>query len=266
MSLVGGLGAVLFFVSLAYFLYSYAVTFDVPAPNGGAAAAITWNVALFTAFALHHSIFAREPVRRLVARTFPPPHERSVYVWIASLMFIAVCALWRPVPGLAWSVEGAWVWALRALQAAGVWLTLRSAVVLDIRDLAGLRRPDHLRQGYGGPPKLHAKAEGLRLPNDGVKTVANDRLDTVAGDLEVSGPYKTTGPYGWVRHPIYSGWFLLVLAATPMTMTRLVFAVVSCAYLLFAIPFEERTLRAAGDGAYGRYMAQVRWRLLPGIY
>ena len=26
------------------------------------------------------------------------------------------------------------------------------------------RRPDHLRQGYGGPPKLSAKAEGLRLP------------------------------------------------------------------------------------------------------
>ena len=27
-----------------------------------------------------------------------------------------------------------------------------------------IRRPDHLRQGYGGPPKLDAKAEGLRLP------------------------------------------------------------------------------------------------------
>ncbi len=30
-----------------------------------------------------------------------------------------------------------------------------------------IRRPDHLRQGYGGPPKLDAKAEGLRLPDDG---------------------------------------------------------------------------------------------------
>ena len=30
-----------------------------------------------------------------------------------------------------------------------------------------IRRPDHLRQGYGGPPKLDAKAEGLRLPEPG---------------------------------------------------------------------------------------------------
>ena len=30
-----------------------------------------------------------------------------------------------------------------------------------------LRRPDHLRQGYGGPPKHDAKAEGLRLPEPG---------------------------------------------------------------------------------------------------
>ena len=32
---------------------------------------------------------------------------------------------------------------------------------------AGARKPDHLRQGYGGPPKLDAKAEGLRLPEPG---------------------------------------------------------------------------------------------------
>ena len=30
-----------------------------------------------------------------------------------------------------------------------------------------IRRPDHLRQGYGGPPKLHAKAEGLPVPGAG---------------------------------------------------------------------------------------------------
>jgi hypothetical protein len=30
--------------------------------------------------------------------------------------------------------------------------------------VADRRRPDHLRQGYGGPPKLYAKAEGLRPP------------------------------------------------------------------------------------------------------
>ena len=69
-----------------------------------------------------------------------------------------------------------------------------------------------------------------------------------------------------MRHPIYSGWFLIVFSVTPMTMTRLVFAVVSCAYVLLAIPLEERTLRNSSEGAYDRYARQVRSKLLPGVY
>jgi protein-S-isoprenylcysteine O-methyltransferase Ste14 len=219
------LGALAFFFSLAYFLFSYLTTFGQPVASGGIAAALTWNVALFTIFALHHSVFARERVRTAIASVLPQPLERSFYVWVASLMFIAVCAVWRPVPGVAWRVEGPLVWGLRAVQAAGVWLTLRSAVVLDIRDLAGLR-------AAGG------------------------------GAIE----FRTSGPYGWVRHPIYTGWFLMVFAASPMTMTRLVFAVVSCAYLIVAIPFEERSMVNAAAGAYERYRKQVPWRLVPRIY
>jgi protein-S-isoprenylcysteine O-methyltransferase Ste14 len=218
------LGALLFFLSLAYFLFSYVTRFGVPASGGDLAAPITWNVALFTGFALHHSLFAREPMRAAIARMLPQPLERSFYVWVASLMFIAVCALWRPVPGVAWRVEGPMLWALRAVLAAGIVLTLSSAVVLDIRDLAGLR--------------------------------------PARGAIE----FKTSGPYGWVRHPIYSGWFLMVFAVSPMTMTRLVFAVVSCAYLIIAIPFEERSMRTAASDRYERYVRQVPWRLVPRIY
>ncbi len=214
----------MFVSSLLYFLFSYAITFGIPASGTDAAAAITWNVALFTGFALHHSVFARQPVRTRVARALPQPLERSFYVWIASAMFIAVCAFWQPVPGVLWNASGPALWTLRLLQAAGIWLTLRSAVALNFRNLAGLQ-------------------------TEGGATV-----------------FKTSGPYGWVRHPIYAGWFLMVLAASPMTMTRFVFAVVSCAYLIVAIPFEERTMRATAAEAYEHYMRQVRWRLVPRIY
>lgn len=212
-----------FFLSLAYFLFSYATAFGVAANGGSSARAITWNVVLFTVFALHHSVFARARVRAWVARISPPGVERSFYVWVASILFIAVCALWQPVPGIAWRVDGPALWVLRILQAAGAWLTLRSAAVLDVRELSGL---------------------------------------TQASAIE----FKTTGPYGWVRHPIYSGWFLMVLAASPMTMTRLVFAVVSCAYLIIAIPFEERSLRTASPGAYDDYTAKVPWKLIPRVF
>jgi methanethiol S-methyltransferase len=228
-------GTILFFASLSYFLYSYAITFGEigggPTVDAGRdtgfVGATTFNVALFTAFALHHSVFAREPVRAWVARLVPADLERSWYVWIASLLFIAVCALWQPVPGPAWRLEGTWRPVAYIVQALGIWLTLHSAAIIDIFELSGVRQ-----------------------------------LSARGGPME----FKRSGPYGWVRHPIYTGWILLVFAAPTMTMTRLVFAIVSSLYLLLAIPFEERSIRAASAGAYDAYAAQVRWKLFPGVY
>jgi hypothetical protein len=235
-------GALLFVASLAYFFIAYLTSFGVVTSDRDTAGAVTWNVTIFTLFAVHHSVFARLGIRRWVAQTVPAELERSVYVWIASLLFIAVCAWWRPVAGLAWQTTGSASWVSSAIQAAGIWLTLRSAIALDFLELAGVRRP-----------------EGLRLP-DQVQSVP-------AGGLHASETeFKTAGPYGWVRHPIYAGWFLFVWGASTMTMTRLTFAIVSCLYLLIAIPIEERTMRSQAGDAYGRYMARVRWRILPGLY
>jgi len=130
-----------------------------------------------------------------------------------------------------WDLREGWKGALYVIQALGVAMTLVSAAALDIRELAGLSAV---------PP--------------------------TASEAGESPVFKTTGPYGWVRHPIYAGWFLTVLPVTPMTMTRFVFAVVSCAYLMMAIPWEERTLLRTSGGAYRAYMKQVRWRLVPGLY
>ena len=51
-----------------------------------------------------------------------------------------------------------------------------------------------------------------------------------------------------------------------MTGDRLVFAAISSAYLLVAIPWEERSLEAAFGEAYRRYKIRVRWRVLPFVY
>ena len=229
------LGGLLFFVeALIYFVYRYAVVFGRELTGTSDPRAIVVDVTLFTVFALHHSLFARDTIRKRITRSVGVL-ERSTYVWIASALFIAVCAWWQPVAGAMWRIdEPAAAWLLRAAQLVGVWLTLRSALMIDFLELAGLRQVDD------------------RHP--------------VRSNLGDPATFKTSGPYGWVRHPIYAGWFLLVFAVPSMTMTRFVFAVTSSLYLLIAIPFEERSLRSSSAGAYEQYMKQVRWKLLPHVF
>ena len=166
-------------------------------------------------------------------------------MWIASLMLIGVCALWQPLPGVVWQARAPASWLLPAVQAIGAWLALRSAAIIDIWDLSGVRSAHAAPNSQ--PP----------TPNEG-----SGSWELGVGNRE----FKTEGPYGWVRHPIYLGWFFLVWPVATMTTTRLAFAAASCVYVLIAIPFEERSLRRASGGAYEQYMRKVPWRLVPRVY
>lgn len=226
------LGGLVFFIdSLLYFAYRYTFVFGQEAIGPVSAGAIAVDVVLFSVFALHHSVFARDTFRNRVTRMVGSL-ERSTYVWMASALFIAICAWWYPVAGAVWRVDQPVLrWLVHAAQLVGVVFTLFSALMLDFLELSGFRQIGRVRK---------------------------DRASTTA--------FKIAGPYGWVRHPIYSGWFLMVFAVPDMTATRFVFAATSSVYLLIAIPLEERSLRRSSSGAYDRYMREVRWKLLPRVF
>src|SRR5262245_21012716 len=135
------LGGLLFFIdALVYFAYRYVAVFGRELPGTINPRPIVVDVTLFTVFALHHSLFARDTIRKRITRTVGVL-ERSTYVWIASALFIAVCAWWQPVAGAIWRIdEPAVVWLLRTAQLVGVWLTLRSALMIDFLELAGFRQ------------------------------------------------------------------------------------------------------------------------------
>ncbi len=223
-------GGALFAFSLGYFVYAYGWRMGrLPssAPPEGPTAAITIDFLLFTVFAGHHSVMARTGAKRWLARHLPPSLERSVYVWISSVLLIATCAGWQDLPALVYRAGPPASWALRLVQLAGVALTLGGARVLDPLELAGIR------QLVGGSP---------------------------------TSPFKVVGPYTWVRHPIYLGWMLMVFGAPVMTETRLLFAVISSLYLVVAIPWEERSLVESFGDQYREYQQRVRWRVLPFVY
>ena len=162
-----------------------------------------------------------------VGRVVSAVLERSLYTWVASVLFLLVCWGWLPVPGMLYRLDRPWRWLAYAVQAAGVLLVFLGSRALDILDLAGsapdAARPEHV-------------------------------------------PLMTTGVFGIVRHPLYFGWTLLVFGAANMTATRAVFAIVSTGYCAAAIPWEERGLVEVFGQAYDGYRRKVRWRMMPGVY
>jgi protein-S-isoprenylcysteine O-methyltransferase Ste14 len=235
--------AAAFAASLFYFLFAYLFLFGpppsfsvlvaasaaaAPTPSASAYAASLVNLALFTVFALHHSLFARTSLKAAVTAVVPPQLERAVYTLIASALFALVCWAWRPVEGVAWSLPGPWRWVGFTAQLAGIVLTLVGARELDALELAGVRQV---------------------LP-DSTRTQA----------------LKIDGLYGFVRHPLYFAWMLFVFGSPDMTMTRLSFALISTMYLMIAVPFEERSLIETFGADYASYRRKVRWRMIPGFY
>ena len=110
----------------------------------------------------------------------------------------------------------------------------------------------------------------LQLAGVGLTGWAVARIDPLelAGIRPVSteSVLQVDGPYGWVRHPVYLGWLLMVFGVAHLTRDRLTFASISSAYLFLAVPWEERSLRRSCGDAYARYERQVKWRIIPFVY
>lgn len=117
--------------------------------------------------------------------------------------------------------------------------------------------------GLGG---LHAAIQlaGLWLVYESVRRL--DPLELAGIRAPSPAPLLTSGPYAWVRHPLYFGWMLMVFGAGTMTADRLAFASITTLYLLIAMPWEEASLRRHFGNAYNLYADRVRWRVIPFVY
>jgi methanethiol S-methyltransferase len=215
-------GGAAFVGALAFCAYTFVVVWSRHAEFNRAA--IATDVVLFTIFAAHHSVFARDAVKSRIVRLIPERLLRSSYVWIASLLLMSVCGLWQTIGGEVYDVGGWRAGAHGGVQIAGLLLIVGAVRKIDALELAGIR--------------------GHR-----------DRQ-----------PLQISGPYRWVRHPLYLGWLLATFGAAHMTTDRLAFAGVSALYLVIAVPIEERALRRSFGETYIRYEQRVRWRVVPYIY
>jgi protein-S-isoprenylcysteine O-methyltransferase Ste14 len=223
-------GGALFVASLGLTAWWYLIALGRALPFAGWQPLLI-NGALFALFAAHHSLFARDGVKRSVALVVTEGLLRSFYVWTASVLLILVCLLWQPVGGVWYGARGVGAVALAVVQLIGIGMIAMSVRAIDPLDLAGIRLPRPAAERHTEEQKL-----------------------------------KVDGPYRFVRHPLYFGWILVVFGHPHMTGDRLAFAAITTAYLVMAIPWEEQALAKSFGEAYRQYTRQVRWRVMPFIY
>jgi protein-S-isoprenylcysteine O-methyltransferase Ste14 len=223
-------GVASYLVFFATFLYAIGFVGNLWVPKAmdsprdttlGMALAI--NLGLLSLFALQHSVMARPAFKRAWTRVIPESAERSTYTLLSSLALILLFWQWRPLGGVVWDVQNGIARALiHAAFAFGWGLVLVATFLINHFDLFGLRQV-----------WLQFRGQPYRAL-----------------------PFKTPGPYRLVRHPLYVGWFFAFWATPTMTVTHLVFAVMTTAYILVAIQLEERDLVDALP-EYAQYRRRV---------
>jgi len=211
--LFGVVSYALFFGTFLYAL-GFVGNFIVPVtmdgvPTVATGRALLIDVLLLGAFAVQHSLMARPFFKRWLTRFIPESAERSTYVLMSSLALIALFVHWQPLGGIAWDIQDPNVRAvLFILFGLGWLLVLVSTFLINHFDLFGLRQ---VWLQLVMKPYTHL-------------------------------PFRTPGPYRYVRHPLYVGWVTVFWSTSTMSLSHLVFAVMTTAYILVAIQLEERDL------------------------
>jgi methanethiol S-methyltransferase len=176
-------GGAVFVLSLAACAYAYLIVWASPGVTASRWTPVAVNVALFGVFALHHSVFARESIKRRVTRVLPDRLLRSFYVWTASVLLLVVLAFWQRIAGTVYAATGWRAIAHSAVQVSGIWLIAMSVAKIDPLELAGIKPTsgsDALQ--IGGPYRWvrHPLYLGWLLAVFGAAHMTADRLTFAA--------------------------------------------------------------------------------------
>jgi protein-S-isoprenylcysteine O-methyltransferase Ste14 len=223
-------GVVSYAVGVAALLGLILVSLGLLDPGGGPlriahpALAAAFDLGLLVAFALQHSLMAREAFKARWIRLIHPAAERSTYVLATGVVLLPALLLWQPLPAVAWSLEAPLArGAVTGLGLLGWAYLFAASFAIDHFELFGLQ------QAWRG-------ARGL-------------------APAEV--PFRERWMYRFDRHPIMTGLLVGIWAVPTMTLGHLLLSAGLTAYVMVGVHFEERALRRRWGPVYEAYRRRV---------
>jgi protein-S-isoprenylcysteine O-methyltransferase Ste14 len=197
---------------------------------GPAVSSVLIDVGLWLVFALQHSLMARAPVKKWLARVVPvvPQQlERSTYVLTGSLALGLVFWQWRALPSTVWKVQvQPWEALIWVVYGAGWATAVAATYMIDHWEFLGLKQ--------------------------------------AARSTEEQPVVSEQWLYSWVRHPMMLGLLVAFWATPTMTAGHLLFALAATGYIAVGVHYEERDLRRHFGSGYDDYARRVP-RLVPGL-
>lgn len=186
--------------------------------------ALATDASLLLLFAMQHSSMARPAFKRWWIKIVPAYLERSTFVLLASLCLVLMMWQWQPLGGIAWSIENETVKTILLLAYLSGWaIVFLSTFLINHFDLFGLRQVWFY---FKGKPYTQLRFRAPLL-------------------------------YKLVRHPLYLGFLVAFWSAPVMTVTHVLFAIMTTGYIFTAIQLEERDLVESLGEKYKQYKKWV---------
>lgn len=218
---------------LSWLVFTFQGAFGLVSLNLSDAEKLTLNLVLSLLFFTQHSLMVRPFFRHWLSRRVRECWHGSIYSISSGALLIVTTFLWQKTDWSVFEATGMMLWIMRIIfgaAVAGFYLTIRA---LDTFDIFGLE-PLTKMTDYESPSKSQT-----------------DTLKPRIATLVVSGPYR------FVRHPLYTCCLMMIWSCPDITGDRLLYNILWSIWIFVGATLEEKDLARSFGRSYLDYQSRV---------
>lgn len=184
---------------------------------------LTWDVFLSIAFFIQHSGMIRRRFRSRLSVLIPPYFIDAVYAIVSAVVLTAVMVFWQPSTTALYEFQGPLRWVSRSIffvSMAGIGWGFRSLKFFD---------------PFGRTP---------------IKKF-------IGGKTPRPQSFTVSGPYLWVRHPLYFFSLLMIWSCPDLYVDRFIFNLLWTLWIIIGTVLEEKDLVSDLGDDYRKYQNKI---------